>query len=65
MVITDIQASTLLWSLCSTAMTADIKRHDDLLRDTMLLYNGLEVATEGDSFEVRPLCCLPALSWQL
>ena len=53
-VITDIKGSTRLWSACPAAMTVDIKRHDNLLRDSMLLYNGVEVATEGDSFMVPP-----------
>jgi hypothetical protein len=56
MVITDIQSSSKLWSMFSEEMTADIEKHDRVLRHMMLLYNGIEVATEGDSFQV---CLLP------
>ena len=52
-VMTDIQASSLLWSRCSAAMGPALDRHDCLLRHMMLLYNGLELATEGDSFQAR------------
>lgn len=60
---TDIQASSLLWSRCSDAMGPALDRHDCLLRHMMLLYNGLELATEGDSFQVRRrLCFFSAIS---
>ena len=42
-----------LWSAAGDAMTDAIEKHDRLLRHMMLLYNGIEVATEGDSFQVR------------
>ena len=54
MVITDIQSSARLTNAMPSAMSADHDRHDRLLRHLMLLYNGIEVATEGDSFHVRP-----------
>ena len=54
MVITDIQSSAKLTNAMPAAMSADHDRHDRLLRHLMLLYNGIEVATEGDSFHVRP-----------
>lgn len=53
MVITDIQSSAKLTNSMPSAMMADSDRHERLLRHLMLLYNGIEVATEGDSFHVR------------
>lgn len=52
MVITDIQSSARLTNCMPSEMSADHERHDRLLRHLMLLYNGIEVATEGDSFHV-------------
>jgi class 3 adenylate cyclase len=54
-VITDIQGSSRLWATCPAEMNVDIEKHDRLLRHMMLLYNGIELATEGDSFQVN-LC---------
>lgn len=55
LVITDIQSSSKLWELMPDAFYADQKKHDRLLRHMMLLYNGREVCTEGDSFQVSSL----------
>jgi class 3 adenylate cyclase len=62
-VITDIQSSSKLMNSMPAAMSADQDRHDRLLRHLMLLYNGIEVATEGDSFHVRAFqsCCSNSL----
>lgn len=64
--ITDIQGSSRLWAACAAEMNEDIEKHDRLLRHTMLLYNGIELATEGDCFQARfvavnacSLCTLP------
>lgn len=56
LVITDIQSSSKLWELMPDAFCSDLKKHDRLLRHMMLLYNGREVCTEGDSFQVRLFC---------
>lgn len=61
MVITDIQSSAKLTNTMPAAMSADHDRHDRLLRHLMLLYNGIEVATEGDSFHVRSTLLLWAV----
>lgn len=53
LVITDIQSSSKLWELMPDAFYADQKEHDRLLRHMMLMFNGREVCTEGDSFQVR------------
>eukprot|EP00892_Ulva_mutabilis_P007916 jgi/Ulvmu1/5497/UM023_0033.1 len=63
LVITDIQSSSKLWELMPDAFYADQKEHDRLLRHMMLLYNGREVCTEGDSFQVVFRDATDALRW--
>ncbi|KXZ46692.1 hypothetical protein GPECTOR_41g656 [Gonium pectorale] len=51
LLVTDIQDSTCLWeSLHAEVMDAAVKLHHRVIRGLLVLHNGYESATEGDSF---------------
>lgn len=49
---TDIEGSTRLWDLYPLAMNKDLALHDKLIRETMEIFFGYELLTEGDSFKL-------------
>ena len=51
-VVTDVQNSTLLWESCPQEMNAAIEMHDSLMRRLIAAHRGVELLTEGDSFQV-------------
>jgi class 3 adenylate cyclase len=64
-VFTDVQNSTKLWELASTAMNISLEKHDALLRLLLKQFNGYEVKTEGDAFMVTFFNLLDAIRWCL
>jgi hypothetical protein len=51
-VVTDVQNSTLLWEGFPREMCAAIEMHDALMRRLIAAHGGVELLTEGDSFQV-------------
>lgn len=47
---TDVEGSTRLWASDSTAMSASLLVHDELLRDSIESHGGVVFTTAGDSF---------------
>jgi hypothetical protein len=56
-VVTDVQNSTLLWESFPLEMNAAIEMHDSLMRRLIAGHRGVELLTEGDSFQAG---CWPA-----
>lgn len=52
LVITDVQASTSLWDKYAEDMAELMQDHHSILRSLLAEYNGFELATEGDSFQI-------------
>lgn len=52
MVFTDVQGSTNLWEANPSAMEQALRLHDATIRKVLAKYNGYEVTTEGDAFQV-------------
>ena len=53
-VVTDVQNSTLLWEGFPHEMNAAIEMHDELMRRQIAAHKGVELLTEGDSFQASP-----------
>lgn len=51
-VCTDIEASTLLWSSDAEMMAEAQDLHDDLIRQLLPRFNGYEITTAGDAFQL-------------
>ncbi|EQC29441.1 hypothetical protein SDRG_12903 [Saprolegnia diclina VS20] len=60
---TDIESSTYLWSRNPNAMTEAQSLHDDCIRQHVASYNGYEITTAGDAFELAFHNVSDAVSW--
>mmetsp|Transcript_47333 Transcript_47333/g.112575 ORF Transcript_47333/g.112575 Transcript_47333/m.112575 type:complete len:767 (+) Transcript_47333:217-2517(+) len=52
MIFTDVQGSTSLWEADPIAMQRALRLHDTTIRRVLAAYNGYEVTTEGDAFQL-------------
>ncbi|TMW66307.1 hypothetical protein Poli38472_004072 [Pythium oligandrum] len=64
-VCTDIEGSTALWAHDSDAMAEAQSLHDDLLRKELARFDGYEIMTIGDAFEVAFYNVSDAIAWCL
>jgi len=64
-VLTDVESSTALWEWDGVVMNRCIAMHDDLMRRTMLKFNGYEVTTEGDAFVVAFHTAEDSIHWAM
>ncbi|OQS00114.1 adenylate cyclase [Thraustotheca clavata] len=60
---TDIESSTYLWSRNPNAMAQAQSLHDDCMREHLAIYNGYEITTAGDAFELAFHNVTEAISW--
>ncbi len=62
-VCTDIESSTSLWAADPIAMEVAQSLHDDLLRRKLIKFNGYEITTAGDSFQLAFHHVADAIGW--
>ncbi|KAF0744570.1 hypothetical protein Ae201684_001040 [Aphanomyces euteiches] len=62
-VCTDIEGSTLLWSRLPGPMTTAQSLHDDCMRLHLSTYNGYEITTAGDAFQLAFHTVTEAISY--
>lgn len=65
LVFTDVESSTALWVALGDGFREALARHDALLREAMVRFDGYEVKAMGDAFMVAFRAATPALAFCL